>query len=635
MKKIYFYLFFLSLLIANNAHALTILSQTYNNDVETVTYTNGTSATFNSNSSTTTWGSDHVTKTITYSFADGTSNVVVSNVKPTKSAATYIAGVKTYVLTYGDGYNPTVTINALSSTTTWGSDHMTKTTTYTFGDGTITSDVRTVKPTKSAATYIAGVKSYTLTYGDGYSVPITINAQTSTTAWGSDHMTKTITYTFGDGTITSNVSVVQPTSTGVVLSDAQYPSNWTTGGIVTKPNVSALINHYGDGSNITIENGSALLPFNETTLQKTGITDPNAVIKTPSNIIYDLSWGTPDTNGPSYANLYANSTSTTLTINKVVMGYTVNGYIYAPNQEILDAWNHGWTGKGKNILMVDEYDVTAEYGHGVTTMILANRYAAGATMFGVDITYDSSLRNPVIMNYDGTNLTSTVNMDVVNLSFTFTPQSVLCNNACGTIPSLTDYNNAIDSTSTYNNLMIDYLSGNSSVNYANLSNAVIVKSAGNGAIDSKYDVTTLAFSKNQSILNRLLVVGALDSVGTVSNHANLAYYSNVAGIDPNIQSHFLLENGGGPGNYTVNNADSTTSSGSGTSYAAPRVAGDAAIVMQKFPNLSAVSTTNLLLQTARYDTLSCYYTASGCPPSIYGQGEVSLSRALAPVGKLR
>jgi subtilisin family serine protease len=70
----------------------------------------------------------------------------------------------------------------------------------------------------------------------------------------------------------------------------------------------------------------------------------------------------------------------------------------------------------------------------------------------------------------------------------------------------------------------------------------------------------------------------------------------------------------------------------GTSFAAPLVAGYGAIVMQKFPNLDAVRTSSIILDTARYDTLTCY---PSCSTSIYGKGEASLSRALAPVGYLR
>jgi len=70
------------------------------------------------------------------------------------------------------------------------------------------------------------------------------------------------------------------------------------------------------------------------------------------------------------------------------------------------------------------------------------------------------------------------------------------------------------------------------------------------------------------------------------------------------------------------------------------VAGYAAIVRQKFPNLTGANTADILLTTARYDTLTCYQGSSagptgGCDKAIYGQGEASLSRALAPVGYLR
>jgi subtilisin family serine protease len=70
----------------------------------------------------------------------------------------------------------------------------------------------------------------------------------------------------------------------------------------------------------------------------------------------------------------------------------------------------------------------------------------------------------------------------------------------------------------------------------------------------------------------------------------------------------------------------------GTSFAAPRVAGYAAILRQKFPNLDAINVSSIMLDTARYDTLNCN---PNCDQNIYGAGAASLSRALAPVGSLR
>ena len=132
---------------------------------------------------------------------------------------------------------------------------------------------------------------------------------------------------------------------------------------------------------------------------------------------------------------------------------------------------------------------------------------------------------------------------------------------------------------------------------------------------------------------RLLIVGALTGIGTTNNPVDIASYSNRAGIDSTIQSRYLMESGNiayPNGNLYGGSALSNTDVG--TSFAAPRVAAYAAMVRQKFPNLTAANTADILLATARYDTLKCY---PNCDKAIYGQGEASLSRALAPVGYLR
>ena len=114
-----------------------------------------------------------------------------------------------------------------------------------------------------------------------------------------------------------------------------------------------------------------------------------------------------------------------------------------------------------------------------------------------------------------------------------------------------------------------------------------------------------------------------------------------------VQSRFLVASGTTPfmtGDVALNGVaiSATTSDPNGvslgnvgTSYAAPRVAGYVAIVRSKFPNLDAIKTSSIMLDTARYDTLTCYTALGGCDPTIYGKGEASLSRALAPVGRLR
>jgi len=106
---------------------------------------------------------------------------------------------------------------------------------------------------------------------------------------------------------------------------------------------------------------------------------------------------------------------------------------------------------------------------------------------------------------------------------------------------------------------------------------------------------------------RLVFVGSLDD-----NSNNIAGYSYQAG---DLKDDFLVAH------------DDVFSSGdaAGTSFAAPRVAGAAALVKQKFPNLTSAQIKQVLLQTA--DDL-------GTPgvDSIYGHGKLNVLNTLSPQG---
>ena len=64
---------------------------------------------------------------------------------------------------------------------------------------------------------------------------------------------------------------------------------------------------------------------------------------------------------------------------------------------------------------------------------------------------------------------------------------------------------------------------------------------------------------------------------------------------------------------------------SGTSYAAPRVTGAAALVSHKFPNLASEQIKQVLLQTATD------LGATGID-AIFGHGELNVAGALSPQG---
>jgi len=561
-----------------------------------------------------------------------------SYVAPSVTSTTYSGPVQT--IHYSDG--SAVTNNASSSSASWASDHVTKTTSYTYANGGANTAVETVTPTAGTPSYSINTQTITSTYGDGYTSTATNTATSSPITWASDHITKTTTYTFANGGTNPVVATVNPTVSTPALTAAVYSGDWATVGTVIAPTVSAKNNVYGDGYTSAIEDGSLSKPFSQTTLSGLSITDPSKYV-TSTTATYNLIWGIPDKNGPGFANLYPNPTNN-LASARTYMGVTVTNLagtagptVVQPSADTLAAWNAGWTGKGVNILLIDGYSTigtcnnTTNDCHGARTMMIAYLVAPGATKYGA--TAYTNLTLAVGRNgTTGVNLGSSANINVVNMSV---DASSWGDSGNAPTPTSAQWTSDINTHAAGNATYVSVLNGNSSIsNIGGLSSAVLVKAAGNDAIDAKYASTSYTLAQDANAASRLLIVGALDKNGSVASPATLAWYSNKAGSDSSISSRFLVANGTAPyavGAVKINGAVDNSSL-IGTSYAAPVVAGYAAVVLQKFPNLTAASTSNILLDTARYDTLSCY---PNCPTSTYGAGEASLSRALAPVGRLR
>ena len=479
----------------------------------------------------------------------------------------------------------------------------------------------------------------TKTYSDGSTTNSV--ATSSTASYASDHVTRTTVYSYVDGGSNSVVDTVAPTLTVPTFTASVYSSNWTTTGTVTAPTVSAKNNVYGDGFISAVEDGSVSKPFAQSTLSALSITDPSKYV-TSATTTYNLTWGVPDTNGPTIANLFP-SADTRLSFNLSYAGITVAGQgvtgptLVQPSSDVLAAWNQGWTGKDKNVLLIDNYadrsGCTSANGncHGILTMMNVDMNAPGSAKFALDwAASGGSATGTAIKGSDGLNLSTGTSINVANLSFTAGNSWI---NAGTGAPSDAVYNSGITAASTFNGTWVNLLSGSTSVlNLNNLANAVITKAAGNDSIAAKYDTLSLALINNASTASRLLIVGALDRTGTTSNKASIATYSNTAGTITNIADRFVVANGTMPfstNGVSVNGSNFQPSTSMGTSFAAPVVAGYAAVVMQKFPNLSAANTSNIILDTARTDTITGYSAA------IHGKGEASLSRALAPVGSLR
>jgi len=137
---------------------------------------------------------------------------------------------------------------------------------------------------------------------------------------------------------------------------------------------------------------------------------------------------------------------------------------------------------------------------------------------------------------------------------------------------------------------------------ANPPNIVITVCAGNTPVPTLQG-TLPATMYNSAYKNGVIIVGALGTDG------NIASYSATAGA---AADRFVVDYG------------TSTSIYSGTSYSAPRVAGYAAIIKQKYPNATGSQIATAILNTA--------VLKSGWDPAIYGKGQVDLTAALKYLG---
>jgi subtilisin family serine protease len=261
--------------------------------------------------------------------------------------------------------------------------------------------------------------------------------------------------------------------------------------------------------------------------------------------------------------------------------------------EIEDAWRQGYQGQGTRITVVDDF--TSRYGyrgdlglgtqvrrHGGWTQLEASIIAPSATIVLEDYRYGRAVQL-------GSN-----QLNTLNLSY------------------------AMFGADGYSNSQIGWSSQeNSIISYAFNGEAVVVKAAGNSAVA----VDAANSGGNADYLNRALIgaqsvvfVGSLDRNGTMDDKAIIASYSNYSGTDTTVQNQFLM----------VGVRDDLTRL-SGTSFAAPIVSGYSAVIGSKFTTATPTQIANILLDTARTDTIFGYN------PETHGRGEASITRALAPI----
>ncbi len=159
---------------------------------------------------------------------------------------------------------------------------------------------------------------------------------------------------------------------------------------------------------------------------------------------------------------------------------------------------------------------------------------------------------------------------------------------------------------------------NALVNAAN-NGAVIVAAAGNefdnDPVQAVNPINPAALVASEPLLQGPMIAAGAYDTGT----GDIAFFSNRAGV---AQDYYLMAPGVNlvttaiGGGYTVT---------SGTSFAAPMIAGAAALLKERFPALTATQIVDILLVSA---------TDLGAPGTdpIYGRGLMNLTAAAAPLG---
>lgn len=260
--------------------------------------------------------------------------------------------------------------------------------------------------------------------------------------------------------------------------------------------------------------------------------------------------------------------------------------------EVADAWTKGYKGQKTTITFIDDFSSSSKFGGNLGNGSQILRHGEWTRLEGSMIAPLATIKSKDYNSSGGVTLYTGLN--VLNLSY------------------------GMYARSGYTASQIGWGAQESSIiSYARNGKAVIAKAAGNDGVaigsankSGQVDYLNLALVGTQSSI----YVGALTTNGTITNKASLASYSNKAGTNTAVQSHFL-----------VVGVDSSKTGLAGTSFAAPIISGYASILGSKFTSATPTQITNQLLNTARKDTLLNYNVAT------YGMGEASLGRALAPL----
>ena len=278
-----------------------------------------------------------------------------------------------------------------------------------------------------------------------------------------------------------------------------------------------------------------------------------------------------------------------------------------------NVWSSGWTGKGIKVGILDSFNSNGRIdSHGDWVSLVLNSISPEA--------------NTILSNLPSGNLSTTLQNANSAFDYYNTNEYYIVNNSWGFEKPLKNSFGSYTGTNNPNwdDIISDAVTSKiTSINQKSEpiynEKMLFVFAAGNGAqycgsvyiTECDYFATVYNKVRNQGyeIGEDTIFVGALsDESSTIAN------YSYQAG---NMLNDFIVAH------------DDVLFSGdaSGTSFSSPRVSGAAALVRQKFPNLTGIQLKQVLLQTATD-------LGTSGPDNIYGYGKLNLENAMSPQGRV-
>jgi hypothetical protein len=345
-------------------------------------------------------------------------------------------------------------------------------------------------------------------------------------------------------------------------------------------------------------------------------------------ITYDYTEGTSSTLSNAASNLLLSSNSSlpytapdsTSYASLTAANNTLNSGSYpiaSQDTSASVAWADGWTGSGVKVGIADSFNSNGQIdSHGDWVALITNSVAPEASMSFANI-LGSGGCGGISLTQLATNITAAYDSfesngyHIVNNSWGIERATRNCDGSySGSLMSLSDWNTLVDanvlaaltsSATPYDSdMLFIYAAGNSGnvCPGGRLENCNLFAAIFDGIRDA-----------GTSGGHRIMYVGALNDAGN-----SLTTYSLKAG---DMKEDFIVAN---DNILTSGDAD-------GTSFAAPRVAGAAALLRHKFPNLNGSAIKQILLQTATD------MGTSGVDAT-YGYGRLNIPNAMSPQGSV-